>query len=126
MLVVRLRDPVSGVELPFPPGGAVELGETPAEAAHRETLEETGLDVPVDARRSFVRVYPFRWAGVDYDVTTHFFSTTIETALPLPVVKDAAYNLGAAWLPIDEALRAMSVHPAIGEAVAEALRVKAR
>jgi 8-oxo-dGTP pyrophosphatase MutT (NUDIX family) len=27
------------------PGGAIEAGEEPAEAAHRELLEETGLDV---------------------------------------------------------------------------------
>jgi len=30
------------------PGGGVELGETHAEAAHRELEEETGINIPID------------------------------------------------------------------------------
>jgi 8-oxo-dGTP pyrophosphatase MutT (NUDIX family) len=119
LLVVRLRDPVSGVDALFPPGGGVEPGEAPAGTARRETLEETGLRVHVDPRATIVERYPFRWAGVDYDVTTHFFAALLEDAfsLTLPRVSDAPYNLGAAWMPADEAMHAMSVHPSIASAV---------
>lgn len=122
LLVVRLRDPVSGVEALYPPGGGIEPGEPPAETGRRETLEETGIDVAVDAASEFVSRYPFRWAGVDYDVTTHWFRAAIVNAFaPPPVVVDAAYNLGALWVPVREALDAMAIHPSIAAAVGRML-----
>lgn len=125
LLVVRLRDPVSGVDGFFPPGGGVESGETPADTARRETLEETGVAVCVERRLVLVETYPFRWAGKDYDITTHFFAARLEGAfsLVMPRVIDASYNLGAAWLPADDALEAMSVYPAIASPVARLLRL---
>ena len=123
LLVVRLRDPVTGVEGLYPPGGAVESGETPARAAERETLEETGIAATVIPALSVVRAYPFRWGGQDYEVTTHFFGASLERASGLPAVVDASYNLGACWLPIDEALEAMSIYPVIAAAVARTLRL---
>lgn len=106
LLVVRLRDPHTEVEAIFPPGGAVEEGETPAEAAAREALEETGLRVRVDAASLRVETYPYRWDGKDYDVTTHYFMAALDEpfVLELPKVVDAPYNLGAAWVPVSEAL----------------------
>lgn len=120
LLLVRLRDPVTGVEAVYPPGGGVEDGETPAATARRETLEETGLRVRVDPERVVVDTYPFRWAGVDYEVTTHYFAATLEDAFEpvLPDVIDASYNLGAVWLPADEAMELLAVHPAIAASVA--------
>jgi 8-oxo-dGTP pyrophosphatase MutT (NUDIX family) len=117
MLVVRLRDPVTGFEGLYPPGGGIEPNEPPAETARRETMEETGLAVPVDPGLVVVRSYPFTWGGVDFDVTTHFFGAALERALPLPRVVDAAYNLGASWVPIADALAVMAVHPPIDSAV---------
>lgn len=118
LLVVRLRDPVSGVEGIYPPGGAIEPGETAAEAARRETREETGLGVVVRPESERVERYPFVWAGVAYDVTTSFFAASLEGPFAHPpVVQDADYLLGASWVPVDEALAAMSVHPAIAHAV---------
>jgi 8-oxo-dGTP diphosphatase len=128
LLVVRLRDPVSGLDALFPPGGGIEPGETPAETAGRETREETGLRVRVDPGVELVETYPFRWAGVDYDVQTHFFAASLEEpfAEAIPKVVDAPYNLGASWLPADEALQAMSVHPVIASAVARVRRLAMR
>jgi 8-oxo-dGTP pyrophosphatase MutT (NUDIX family) len=125
LLVVRLRDPVTNDEALFPPGGGIEPGETPAETARREALEETGLHVSVDGDSELVETYPFRWAGVDYEVTTHYFAATLDDAfdLAIPAVVDAPYNLGASWVPVDAALEAMSIHPAIGNAVARVLRL---
>lgn len=122
-MLVRLRDPVSGVEALYPPGGGVEPDETPAETARRETLEETGVRVRVDPRVEIVDDYPFRWAGVDYDITTHYFAATLEDPFTkaLPRVVDADYNLGAVWLPTAEALEALAVHPAIASAVTRVL-----
>jgi 8-oxo-dGTP pyrophosphatase MutT (NUDIX family) len=116
--VVRLRDPLTAVEALFPPGGGVEPGERPAETARREALEETGLAVRVDAGVELVVTYPFRWAGTDYDVTTHYFAAALEEAFTptLPKVVDAPYNLGARWVPVSEALEAMSVYPSIASA----------
>ena len=125
LLIVRLRDPVTGVVAPFPPGGGVEPGELSVETARRETLEETGLRANIDAARNVIDTYPFCWAGMDYEVTTHYFAACLEDAFSwhVPAVKDADYNLGAAWLPVDEALDAMSVHPRIKNACARVLRL---
>lgn len=122
LLLVRLRDPESGVEAMYPPGGAVEPDETPAQAAERETQEEAGVTAEVTPGVELVRHYPFRWGGVSYQVTTHYFAAALaETATLAPVV-DAPYNLGALWLPIEEALDALALHPVIASAVAGVLR----
>ncbi len=125
LLVVRLRDPTTGVVALYPPGGAVEAGETPAETARRETLEETGVAVQVDEERTVVVTYPFRWDGVDREVTTHYFAAKLEGAfdLCLPKVVDASYNLGAEWIPVAPALDAMRVNPVIADATARCLRL---
>ncbi len=49
-------------ELPFLPGGLLKRGEAVLAGAHRELLEETGLDLPVvDLGRPQVRPHA-RWA----------------------------------------------------------------
>ena len=125
LLVVELRDPVTGIAALFPPGGGVEPGESPADTALRETLEETGLHVRIDASIELVRRYPFRWAGIDYDVTTHYFAATLvgPFELVIPAVVDASYNLGASWLPAARALVALGANPEIADAVAHVLRL---
>ena len=118
MLLVRLRDPVSGVEAFYPPGGGVEAGETPDVTAVREALEETGVRIVVDPASELVARYPFVWSGWDFDVTTHFYAAWLapgEGRALSPVV-DADYNLGAAWQPIADALALLAVHPPIAAA----------
>lgn len=116
-----MRDPATNVELLFPPGGGIEPGERPEETAQRETLEETGVRVRVDASICETVRYPYPWAGVTYDVTTHYFAAVLDEAFSptLPVVKDADYNLGASWVAVEEAPRQMA--PVIAEAVGRVL-----
>lgn len=122
LLLVRLRDPQTGAEGLYPPGGGIEAGESPEQAAEREGFEETGLRARIDPRFTLERSYPFRWDGVDYDVTTHFVAATLDRAEPLPSVIDAPYNLGASWVSVPEALEALAVHEPIRDAVADVLR----
>ncbi len=126
LLVVRLRDPVTGVEALYPPGGGVEPGESPAVTAERETFEETGLRVTVESGSEHVLRHPFRWAGVDYDVTTHYFGASLPRAEALSAVDDAAYHLGASWLPLEDGLDAMAIHRDIASAVAHVVRTADR
>jgi len=112
LLVVRLRDPLSGSVYHFVPGGAVEPGERPAVAAARETLEETGLEVRIDETSEVVGRYPFHWAGQTYDTTTHFFRAQPvhgSSGLPALATRDTpAYQLAALWTPIEQAATLMA------------------
>ena len=78
-----------------PPGGRVESGETPREGAHRELVEETGLDLELLAEpaAATVRSYGAGWAaalGLSYVAIA-------DAAAPL-VPEDGQ---PAAWTPLD-------------------------
>lgn len=127
LLLVQLRDPTTKAVHYYPPGGGIEPGESPAQTAERETLEETGLHVRVEPSLELVDRYPFTWDGVDYDCTTHYLAATlINEAVgrfdpAIAPVKDAAYHEGAAWLPSEKGLQELAVHPRIGAAVSRLL-----
>jgi 8-oxo-dGTP pyrophosphatase MutT (NUDIX family) len=114
LLCVRLRDPVTAVARLFVPGGGIETGEPPAAAAERETREETGHAVQVDVASERVARYPFVWAGIEVDVTTHFFAATLlgDRLACLPV-DDDPWNEGVVWLPLDRLDAELGYHPAI-------------
>ncbi len=102
VLLLRWHDTVDDVTFWEPPGGGLEAGETPLEAARRELLEETGLPGE-GVREPFVTVHRrFRWLGVHYDRHEPFFLARF--AAPAPVSPKALTEeergrlLGHAWL----------------------------
>ncbi len=66
-----------------PPGGAVEPGETPYEAATRELAEETGLHLCPNARPAFAAARSYR---ADWSPTLNlsYWTTAAKDALLLP------------------------------------------
>src|SRR5512147_884086 len=118
VLVVRLKDPVSNVVFSVVPGGLIEPGETPAEAAVREVREETGVRIAIESDRERVASYPFTWAGTTYDVTTHFFRAgLLQPSVVLPELRPEAglpaYQLSASWVALNCAERELGFHSAI-------------
>lgn len=82
LLVVSLRDPHTKKDFYFPPGGKIEKGETPTQAALRETLEETGYVVePIDPHIYSLN-YDFFWNGQTHDCVTHFVKCKVVKHLP--------------------------------------------
>ncbi len=89
------------------PGGGVEPGETPRQAAVRETHEEAGIDVvlPPDARPA---LRPRRWTsnGVGYEQTDHFFAVSVPDGLTVtparPTELERDLLLGHRWWTLAE------------------------
>ena len=100
ILAIELEDPLSRKRYWSLPGGALEPGETTAEGAIRETLEETGYEVKLTSD-VFTNHYLFRWNGGVFDCTTHWYLAELvdETSVHEPQdVDDADYLLRSDWL----------------------------
>ena len=127
LLCVRLRDPATGVARLFVPGGGIEPDETPAKAAVREALEETGYTVEVDPHSELVVRYPFTWAGQEVDVTTHFFSAALtgSRAMQGEHQRDEMHQ-GVEWLPLGRIYSELGFDPNILRAVRVQLNLAPR
>lgn len=89
----------------FPVGGALEPGETPVEAAIRETEEETGLKIADPGPVVFTRSFRFDFEGEEYDQHEWFFLVRVEGFSPVPTAwtdTEVATIQGTRWWSIEE------------------------
>jgi tRNA(adenine34) deaminase len=118
LLTVRAIDPVGDTHYLFLPGGAIEPSDaSPAAAAVRETLEETGYTVRLIGE-PLALDYQFLWSGKLYDCRTHFFRAELvdPKAKPVEVLFDPLLH-GVEWLPIEHIDERFAYHATIHDAV---------
>ncbi|WP_280138115.1 NUDIX hydrolase [Streptomyces sp. TP-A0874] len=107
LLLLHWRDPFGGRLLWEPPGGGIEPGETPLEAARRELLEETGLDPSAVLDQSLPVERDVRWNGKRFTGPEHFFLARFAEEEPALVrtglLPDEQVNLDThAWVAWSE------------------------
>lgn len=98
LLTVRLEDPTTKVQQLYLPGGKIEYGETPQQAAIRETLEETSYHVQITGHEPIIFSQMVRWDAQLFDRTTEIFSAAVVSHTG-QAVQDAPYHRGVVWLP---------------------------
>jgi 8-oxo-dGTP pyrophosphatase MutT (NUDIX family) len=94
------------------PKGHLEDGESPAEAARRETGEETGLDRLVLQGPIRVIDWHFRFRGRHIHKYCHFFLFESSNGEPCPQVDEGITD--CQWRSLDEALDLLSYDNARG------------
>jgi 8-oxo-dGTP pyrophosphatase MutT (NUDIX family) len=116
VLAIELKDPASRKRFWSFPGGAIEPGETPEEAAVRETLEETGYHVALTSE-AFINQYLFRWNAAIYNCTTYWYMAELTSSEAPAIVDDANYLLHARWLDWPRSKPLFQYNPALTDAV---------
>jgi 8-oxo-dGTP pyrophosphatase MutT (NUDIX family) len=84
------------------PAGKIDQGESSLEAARRETLEETGIDIPLD-QISFQKTFYVRYP--DYDFVYHIFQVELEKEENVSIREEEHKDFR--WMTPQEALSLM-------------------
>jgi ADP-ribose pyrophosphatase YjhB (NUDIX family) len=93
--ILLIKGPQRGWEMP---GGVVEIGESPEQAAIRETKEESGIDIEI-----------MQFCGIFHNVKDSICNTLF-LAKPVggvPIITEESLETG--FFPIEEALQ-MAAH----------------
>ncbi len=112
VLLVEHYDSVQRKPFLSLPGGRVETGETPEQAAIREVFEETGYRVSLRGSPKPINYYYFLWQGRNVFCETYWFLADL--AFPQPEEHEGDENVIAVhWRPLAELPEVLSYHYAI-------------
>lgn len=85
VLLMHWYDWIAGIDIFEPPGGRLEPGESPLEAARRELTEETGLPGAAVSEHMVEIDRDFTWLGVRYVRREPFYLARFDEARPAVV-----------------------------------------
>ncbi|MDE3258468.1 MAG: NUDIX domain-containing protein [Gemmatimonadota bacterium] len=106
VLLMRVQEPVSGIEFWVTPGGGLEPGESDEDALRREVAEETGATRFSVDRLVLTRRVEFTWDHRDYSQREYFYRVQTDRFEPImdgnPAQGEASAFREFRWWSIDD------------------------